>query len=111
MMKRILLVLLLLIPFTASATGLSSSVKRLYVNPKGLVLFTLDKSFSTISSCNTQTSWQFAFDVNNGSGKEMYSMLMAAYMSKQSVTIGYNTDVCYSGFQSLKVDWLYLEEK
>lgn len=112
-MKKIaILVMILFCSSFVNATELSATLKRLYVNPSGLVLFSLNKDFANKPSCNTNLMWQFAFSLESSYGKELYSTLLSSYMAKKEVRIGFteSDSNCFSGFPSVNVSYIYLND-
>ena len=96
--------------FVSSAYGVQTTgkIKEFYINKSGLVLFALDVEVNQRPSCANNSTWQYAFVVTQEpAGKEMYSFLLAAKASGQTVKVGYGISACHSSFPAVALSYIY----
>ncbi len=108
--KFIAIIVIVSFPFMANAVETSGSLKRLYINKDGLVLFSLFEEVNDKPSCATNSMWQYAFDVNDTAGKEMYSMLLTAKTAQKAIRIGHTPGACSALFSSTAVSYMFFND-
>lgn len=106
MNKIILALALSAISNIAMATETAAEINKLYVNKGGLVLFSLVTPITNKPACNTNGAWNFSFSLKEDHGKEMYSTLLAAYLSSTRIIVGYG-DLCTAEFPATAVSYVY----
>ena len=100
-MKGIIVFLFLFFSFNINAAEFSGPITSIATGPNlgNIVLIRVDgQSVSAPWSiaCSNQGFWSFKLDASTAGGKETYSLLLAAYASKASVTIA-GTGICSPG--------------
>jgi len=99
--KVIIVFLFSFFSFSVNAAEFSGTITSIASGPNlgSVVLIRVDgQSVSAPWSvaCSSQGFWSFKFDTSAAGGKETYSLLLAAYASKTSVTIA-GTGICSPG--------------
>jgi len=109
-MHRYLLIILFFAAYSSITVAVETEglVSRIYVNSSGLVLFALDQEVKERPACANNTLWQYAFSLQSStSGREMYSMLLAAKTMNRDIKVGYLSSNCSSLFPAASTVYVY----